>query len=201
MKNKGLVLVVSGPSGVGKDTVLERFFEKSRNTEKSVSATTRDMREGEINGKDYYFISKDEFKKRIAENDFLEYAEYCGNFYGTPKKELFSRIDQGINVILKIEVQGGAQIKEKCPDGVFVFIAPPSREELRRRLTERGTDTPEAIEKRIETAFSEAKAMEHYDYVIVNDDLDTAVCDLECIIKSESLKVERNLNIKGELLK
>ncbi len=201
MKNKGLILVVSGPSGVGKDTVLERFFEKSHNTEKSVSATTRDMRDGEINGKDYYFISKDEFKKRIGENDFLEYAEYCGNFYGTPKKELFSRIDQGINVILKIEVQGGAQIREKCPDGVFVFIAPPSREELRRRLTERGTDTKEQIENRIQTAFLETKAMEHYDYVIVNDDLDKAVSDLECIIKSELLKVERNLNIKGELLK
>lgn len=182
MKNKGLLIVYTGASGVGKGTIMKMLLERDPNLRLSVSATTRAPREGERNGREYYFVSRERFDELIAEDGFLEYAEYVGNKYGTPKEPVFRMLDEGLDVILEIEVKGFLQVKEACPDCVTIFIAPPSFEELQLRLRGRGTESEEVIAERLKTAETELQHQHLFDYVVVNDDLDRAVEEVLSII-------------------
>lgn len=182
---RGRLIVVSGPSGVGKDTVVSKYLERNSNTYLSVSCTSRAPREGEVDGINYIFLSREEFEERISNGDFLEYAEYNGNYYGTPKYKMEEELDKGKDVILVIEVQGALKVKKLMPDALFIFILPPSINELKERLTGRGTDSPESIEGRIRTALKEIDISDEYDYQIINDDLDKTVSEFENIIKKE----------------
>lgn len=182
MKNKGLLIVYTGASGVGKGTIMKMLLQRDPNLRLSVSATTRAPREGELNGREYYFVSHEEFDEMIQNDGFLEYAEYVGNKYGTPKEAVFRMLDEGLDVILEIEVKGFLQVKEACPDCVTIFIAPPSFEELQARLRGRGTETEEVIQARLKTAEEELKSQPLFDYVVVNDDLDRAVNEVLSII-------------------
>ncbi len=199
MMSKGTLFIVSGPSGCGKGTVLAEIL-KQDNVYYSVSATTRTPRPGEINGVNYHFLSKDEFEKLIENDGMLEYANYCGNYYGTPKKPVEDMLAEGKNVILEIEVQGALKVMEKCPEAVSVFILPPSLKELRRRLHKRGTETEEVIEKRIGEAAGEIRKAINYDYVMINGELEIAVSDLLSIINSQKLKKENSEYLIDEVL-
>ena len=186
---KGVLFVVSGPSGVGKGTINKRLFEEFGDAVAfSVSATTRGPREGEVDGREYFFISRQEFEKRVANNEFLEHAEYAGNCYGTPRDYVLSLLQRGVSVILEIDVQGAMQVKRRMPESVSVFILPPSFEELEHRLRGRGTETPEKIEKRLAAAKAEMARAPEYDYQIVNDDLDAAYARLREIFIHETEK-------------
>lgn len=186
---KGVLFVISGPSGVGKGTVNKRLFEEFGNAVAfSVSATTRGPREGEVDGREYFFISRQEFEKRVANNEFLEHAEYAGNCYGTPRDYVLSLLQRGVSVILEIDVQGAMQVKRRMPESVSVFILPPSFEELEHRLRGRGTETPEKIERRLAAAKAEMARAPEYDYQIVNDDLDAAYARLREIFILETEK-------------
>lgn len=185
---KGKSFIISGPSGVGKSTVLKALLEKRDNLYFSVSATTRSPREGEENGVHYHFIDVDTFRDWIGKNEFLEYAEYVGNFYGTPKKYVDAAMEEGKDVILDIEVQGATQVVSKRPDTVRIFIAPPSWDELERRLVERGTDAPEKIQKRLLRAKVEFQTAHTYDYFVINDTVENAVRELEAIMTAEHCK-------------
>lgn len=182
MRNKGLLIVYTGASGVGKGTIMKMLLERNPNLRLSVSATTRKPREGEQDGREYYFVSHERFDEMIAENGFLEHAEYVGNQYGTPKEPVFRMLEEGLDVILEIEVKGFLQIKKACPDCVTIFIAPPSFEELQLRLRGRGTESEEVIAERLKTAEEELKSQDLFDYVVVNDDLDRAVNEVLSII-------------------
>lgn len=199
MMSKGTLFIVSGPSGCGKGTVLAEIL-KQDNVYYSVSATTRTPRPGEINGVNYHFLSKDEFEKLIENGGMLEYASYCGNYYGTPKKPVEDMLAEGKNVILEIEVQGALKVMEKCPEAVSVFILPPSLKELRRRLHKRGTETEEVIEKRIGEAAGEIRKAVNYDYVMINGELEIAVSNLLSIINSQKLKKENSEYLIDEVL-
>lgn len=187
---KGRLIVLSGPSGCGKGTVLANFFENYGfdNVRLSVSATTRSPRPGETNGVNYYFLTRDEFEDRISNDGFLEWACFCDNYYGTPKREVNMMLDEGIDVILEIEVQGAMKIMETVSDCVTVFVMPPSLEELRRRLTGRGTEKSDVIDKRIKAAEHEMQLAKKYTYVIVNEDVEDSAHKLDCIIQAERLK-------------
>ncbi len=201
MKEQGLLLVISGPSGVGKGTLIQMLLERNDNIHMSVSATTRSMRPGEIDSVHYYFKSLEEFEKMIAEDAFLEYMRVFGtNYYGTPAAPVAQKRAQGIDVILEIDVQGAMQVQKVCPDAVMIFIAPPSIEELRSRLVGRGTEDEETIKKRFRTAFDELKLMPKYDYVVVNDTLDDALRQIEGIIEAEKRRVARNTEWIDKLL-
>lgn len=194
MKAKGLLVILSGPSGVGKGTVRKALFESDQNRDQffySVSATTREPRQGEVNGSDYFFVSHSKFEQMIEDEELLEYAEYVGNYYGTPLAYINDMTEQGKDVFLEIEVQGALQVKRRVPDGVFVFLAPPDLGELELRITNRGTDSPEKIKQRMEKARQELQLMTQYDYVVVNDDVDQAVARIQTIIEAEHLKVDR----------
>ncbi|KAA9219957.1 MULTISPECIES: guanylate kinase [Aerococcus] len=194
MKSKGLLVVLSGPSGVGKGTVRKALFETDQEKNQffySVSATTRQPREGEVDGKDYFFVSREEFEKMIEDEKLLEYAEYVGNFYGTPLDYIDKMTNAGKDVFLEIEVQGALQVKRRMPDGVFIFLAPPNLRELESRIVNRGTDSPEVIAERMDKARTELQLMTQYDYVVENDDVDLAVKRIQTIIKAEHLKVDR----------
>lgn len=198
--SKGRLIVFSAPSGCGKGTMLAEIL-KDEKFYVSVSATTRKPREGEVDGVNYHFISREDFSKKIEENAFIEYAEYCSNFYGTLKSEVDNKLEQGINVILEIEVQGAMKIRDIRPDAIFVFVAPPSINELRRRLKKRGTESDEVIEERISKAAGEIMLAEKYDYVVVNAALEDAVSDFLTIIRAEELKSEFSGEIINEVLK
>ena len=198
--NKGRLIVFSAPSGCGKGTMLAEIL-KNEKFRCSVSATTRSPREGEIDGVNYHFLTREDFESRINAEQFLEHAEYCGNYYGTLMSEVDSYLDKGINVILEIEVQGAMKIREKRPEALFVFIAPPSVAELTRRLKKRGTETDEAIAERVSQAAGEIAAAEKYDYIIVNDALEDAVSDCFAVIRAEELKSENMGEILNEVLK
>ena len=185
---KGKTFIISGPSGVGKSTVLKELFEDRDDLYFSVSATTRPPRPGEIDGVHYHFTDVDEFRKMISEDAFLEYAEYVGNFYGTPKKFVDAAMDQGRDVILDIEIQGAQQVCAKRPETVRIFIAPPSWAELERRLTDRGTDDEDKVQKRLLRAKVELKMADRYDYFVVNDTVDNAVFQLKSILCAEHCK-------------
>lgn len=181
---KGKFIIVSGPSGVGKGTICDVLI-KELNAWYSVSMTTRKMRDGEVDGVNYYFISKEEFKKRIAEGKLLEYNIYNDNYYGTPKDKVLEKLEQGTNVFLEIDVNGAKNIKNIFPDALLVYIAPPSVEELRERLVSRGTEDLETIENRLKIASDELKQVGFYDYVVVNDDLEKAISEVRDIIINE----------------
>lgn len=185
---KGKTFIISGPSGVGKSTVLKELFQDRDDLYFSVSATTRPPRPGEIDGVHYHFTDVDEFRKMISEDAFLEYAEYVGNFYGTPKKFVDAAMDQGRDVILDIEIQGAQQVCAKRPETVRIFIAPPSWAELERRLTDRGTDDEDKVQKRLLRAKVELKMADRYDYFVVNDTVDNAVFQLKSILCAEHCK-------------
>ena len=192
---KGLLVVFSGPSGVGKGTVRKKFFEKMGDKlYYSISMTTRNIREGETDGVDYHFISKEQFLEEIQNDNVLEYNEYVGNFYGTPKDVVFEKINQGIDVVLEIEVNGAKMIKEKVPNCVSIFIAPPSYDALKERLVGRNTEAPDVIEKRLIKAEDEISSANLYDYIVINDDVDEASNEVISIIESEHLRVDRILN-------
>ncbi|GMR69453.1 guanylate kinase [Aerococcus viridans] len=194
MKSKGLLVVLSGPSGVGKGTVRQALFETDTNHDQfyySVSATTRQPRPGEEDGKDYFFVSRDQFEGMIEDERLLEYAEYVGNYYGTPLQYVEEMTDQGKDVFLEIEVQGALQVKRRMPEGVFIFLAPPTMHELESRIVNRGTDAPDVIEKRMKQAREELQLVTQYDYVVENDNVDSAVERIQTIINAEHLKTDR----------
>lgn len=194
MKNKGLLLVVSAPSGCGKGTILGEIL-KDDSFYYSISATTRAPREGEQDGVNYHFITKEEFEQRIAQGGMLEYAQYCGNYYGTPKKEVEQMRDAGRDVILEIEVEGAMKVRALCPDAVFLFIAPPSVEELRRRLNKRGTEAAEVIKERVSQASRELSYANRYDYIIVNGELEKAIQDFRTVVRAEKLRTKNGNKI------
>ncbi|GLI50320.1 guanylate kinase [Tepidanaerobacter syntrophicus] len=192
MSEKGLLIVVSGPSGVGKGTLCNALVKNIDNLFISISATTRPPRTGEVNGVNYIFMNQENFEEKIEEGQFLEWAKVYNNYYGTPKEFVVEKLKEGKDVILEIDIQGAAQVKKNCPNGVFVFIAPPSLEELRKRIINRGTDNEESINLRLKSAKEEMRASFDYDYVIINDDLDKAVLKLQSVILAERCKVSRN---------
>ena len=202
---RGKLIVVSGPSGVGKDTIVSKYLEKNSNTYLSVSCTSRAPREGEVDKKDYYFISKEEFEKRIKEDNFLEYATvHHENYYGTPKDEVEKKLVKGIDVILEIDIQGALKVNNAMPEGIFIFIMPPSMRELKRRLIKRNTETKEQIIDRFKKAYQEINEVNKYNYIVINDDINRAVEKIEAIIKAEKCRVNRiedfDLNTKEEMI-
>lgn len=202
MKNKkGTIFVVSGPSGTGKGTIMAKYLEQypQDNSFLSISATTRAPRVIDVEGVTYYFKTREEFEDLIANDGLLEWAEFCGNYYGTPKGPIMNMIEEGKNVILEIEVQGGMQVMEKIEDAVGIFVLPPSFKELKNRLVSRNTETMETIEKRLNRAKEEVDVIDKYDYILINDDLDEAVETFRSIIIGETQKVNRNKNIIKEV--
>lgn len=203
MKHKGILIVVSGFSGAGKGTLMKKLVQEYEDYALSVSATTRDPRPGEKDGQEYFFMDKQDFEKKIAAGGFVEYACYCDNYYGTPKDYVESRLADGKDVILEIEIQGALQIKKDYPTALLLFVMPPDAGELKRRLTGRGTETEAVIAKRLSRAVEEAKGIEKYDYIVVNDDLDRCVKELHEIIMAAHNTPVRNEefieNIKAEL--
>lgn len=205
MKERGLLIVLSGPSGVGKGTVRKELFSQpDTNYEYSISMTTRNPREGEEDGVDYFFKSREEFEALIEEGGLLEHAEFVGNYYGTPLAYVNETLDMGRDVFLEIEVQGAAQIREKVPEALFIFLAPPSLSELEDRLVNRGTESHDVIAKRIATASQELELMNLYDYVVENDEVHHACDRINAIIKAEHCRRERVEKrylsmLKGEL--
>ncbi len=200
MSNKGLLIVLSGPSGSGKDTIIEKIFSINKNIEKSVSMTTRKARNNEVDKRDYIFVSEKDFKEIISSNGMLEYTQYCGNYYGTLKRSVDKLMEDGKDVILKIDVNGAKQIKEKCSDSVSIFILPPSIEALSSRLVKRSTETDESLKRRLERAKQEIESSYIYDYVVINDNVDNCVRDICNIINAEKLKSDRMKNIISGVL-
>ena len=192
MNKNGKLYVFTGPSGTGKGTILSQVLKQDARLFLSVSATTRAPREGEIHGGHYYFLDKQTFEDKINKGEFLEYAQYVGNYYGTLEEPVNEQLKNGNDVILEIEVQGAMQIHEKRPDAVMIFVASPSIEELERRLVGRGTENPEKVAARMKTAEEELKQADKFDYIIVNDDLDCAIADLLAILRAERC---RNSNL------
>ena len=191
--HEGLLLVVSGPAGVGKGTIDKNLLDNHQNMCLSVSATTRKPRPGEIDGVHYFFVDEEKFNRMIEENAFLEYMNVFGmNYYGTPRAFVEERIHAGKDVLLEIDVNGALAVKKAYPEAVLIFIAPPNMGALKERLLNRNTETPEQMEKRLSTAYSEVLQMKHYDYVVVNDILDEAIRNMESIIRTEKCRVSRN---------
>ena len=191
-KNKGLLIVVSGPSGAGKGTINGELLKRNKNIWMSTSMTTREPRGTEENGKEYFFVSKEEFEERIKNDQFLEYAiVHSGKYYGTPKDKIYDKLDQGIDVILEIDIQGALSIQNKISDALFIFIMPPSMKILKERLTNRGTESEEKVLERFQTAYKEINAYTKYNYVVVNDEVENAVNKVEAIIQAEKCRVDR----------
>ena len=199
--NKGGVFIISGPSGSGKDTLIVRLLEKLPELRFSISSITRGMREGEKQGEKYNFISREKFEDMINNDELLEYNTYVGNYYGTPKAPVVKAIEDGYDMIIEVDVNGAAQKREKLADAVSIFIMPPSYEELKARLSGRGTETEELIDRRMNSALGEIRRASEYDYIVVNDDIDTAVNDIMSVILSQRLKTERKSYIIEEVLK
>ena len=195
----GFLLVLSGPSGSGKGTVSESLMKNNDDIIFSTSVTTRTPRPGEVNGENYFFASREEFEKMVENDELLEHAFVHTNYYGTPKKFVFDEIEKGEIVLLEIDVQGALQIKEKYKEAVFIFLIPPTMDELRSRLVKRDTETEDEIETRYRNAFKELDFVGEYDYFVINDVIDNAVKDIETIIAAEKLRVKRHKNIKKEV--
>ncbi len=204
MKKRGVLVIVSGFSGAGKGTVMKGLMEKYDDYALSISATTRAPREGEVHGVHYFYKTVEEFEKMIEQNELIEYAQYVGNYYGTPREYVETQLDAGKNVILEIELQGAMKVKEQIKDVVLIFITPPSAAELKERLVGRGTEDMDTINARLSRAVEESVFMDRYDYLLVNDKLDVCIDELHGIIQSERSKADRNLetiNIIKEDLK
>ncbi len=201
--NEGILIVISGFSGAGKGTLMKRLISDYDSYALSVSMTTRKPREGEVNGVDYFYVSREEFEQAIADDKLIEYAKYCDNYYGTPKAYVDEKLKEGKNVILEIEVQGAMQIKKKFPDTLLLFVTPPTAAELERRLKARGTETLEVIEARMKRAMEEAESMDFYEYLVINDDLDICVKEMDSIISAAKFAASRRKHtissIKSEL--
>ena len=195
MSKKGLQIILSGFSGSGKGTVVKKLVEKYDKYALSISATTRGPRDNEIENVSYFYITRQEFEELINQDKLLEYAVYSDNYYGTPAEYVYEKRNAGYDVILEIETQGALKVKEKCPESILIFMMPPSIEELRKRLTDRGTETEEEINKRLQQAKRETKVMDRYDYLIINDNVDDCVELLHNIIVSEHKRVENRLEL------
>ena len=200
MNRRGSLIVFSGPSGVGKGTVLHKAMEQLDKMSFSVSATTRSKRNGEVDGVDYYFISDGEFEDLIKNDQMLEFANYNGNYYGTPLAFVEKKLNEGYDVVLEIEVEGAKKIKQRCPDAVMIFVLPPSLKVLEKRLRGRQTDDDDAINGRLSIAQKEIRTAEIYDYLIVNDDLESAVEQFKAVILAERCKIKNNENLINEVL-
>ncbi len=193
--NRGLLLVISGPSGAGKGTVCEAYKKDCDNEVwNSVSMTTRSPREGEVHGKSYFFVSRDEFIRKIEQDEFLEYAEVYGNYYGTPRKEVEDKLKEGRDVILEIDIQGALNVRENTTEGIFIFILPPSMSELKNRIIGRGSETPESLLLRFKAAYNEINYVSKYNYAITNHQVKQAYEDLKCIVRAEKCRVTRVSN-------
>lgn len=196
---QGILLVVSGFSGAGKGTIVKALLEKYKNYALSVSATTRSPREGEVDGREYFFKTKEEFEEMIGKNALIEHACYVGNYYGTPRAYVEEQIAMGKDVILEIEIQGARNIRKQFPEAVLLFVSPPSAEELKKRLVGRGTESMEVIENRLARAAEEAVGIDEYDYFVINDDLETCVEQIHGIVQSEHTKASRCIKLIGEI--
>ena len=194
MNKRGILIIVSGFSGAGKGTVMKRLMNDYDNYALSISATTRSPRAGEEDGREYFFKTVEEFEKMIEQEKMIEYANYVGNYYGTPKEYVESKLSEGKDVILEIEMQGAMEVKKKMPDALLIFVTPPSAEILKNRLVGRGTENMDTNNARLKRAYEEADYMEKYDYLLINDDLDECVKELHEIIQSEHSRVNRNIN-------
>ncbi|ERI68557.1 guanylate kinase [Clostridium sp. KLE 1755] len=199
MKHRGILIVVSGFSGAGKGTLMKELLKTYDNYALSVSMTTRKPRPGEEEGKSYFFVDKDTFEETIAKDGLIEYASYCGNYYGTPREYVEACLDNGRDVILEIEIQGALKVKEKFPEALLLFIMPPSAEELKRRLEGRGTESEEVICQRIARAAEEAEGIENYDYIIINDKLDDCVKEMHSIISASRRNPKRNKELIADM--
>ncbi len=197
-KDRGQLIVLSGPSGVGKSTVIAELFGQRKNIYFSVSYTTRQPRVGEQDGVNYNFVDRVEFERMIAAGELLEYAEYVNNYYGTSLKAIQERLDAGVDVLLDIEVQGAAKVRSRCPDALFIFIIPPSFEELSRRLHRRGTDGEDVIAGRLEKARVEFKEIPNYDYLVINDKVSEAVAEIEAILTAAECRVDNRKSILAQ---
>lgn len=189
---KGILIVISGFSGAGKGTLMKKMVQTYDNYALSISMTTRSPRNQEVDGIHYFFITREEFEEHIRQDELVEYAEYVGNYYGTPKSYVEQQLQNGKDVILEIEIQGAMKIKKRFPDALLLFVMPPSAEELNRRLLERGTETEEQIKKRLSRAVEEAEGIENYEYIVINDKLDECVEEMHDIIQSAKFKTDRN---------
>ncbi len=198
--NKGSIFIISGPSGSGKDTVLKGVFEKYPDIGFSISSITREMRTGEVEGEKYHFISREEFETMIKDDALLEYNQFVGNYYGTPRGPVEKCVNEGKDMIIEVDVNGAGQIREKRPDAISVFIMPPSLTELRKRLTERATDAPEVIEKRVKEAIREIEHADEYDYIVLNDVIENAIDGFNSIIANERLRVGRQAYLIEKVL-
>ena len=199
MQNKGVLIVISGFSGAGKGTLVKKLLQTYDEYALSVSMTTRQPREGEENGVAYFFTDKEHFEENIQKDGFIEYAQYCGNYYGTPRAYVEEQLKAGKNVILEIEIQGALQIKKKVPESLLLFVTPPSAEELERRLKGRGTETLDVIEKRLSRASEESEGSEAYDYIVVNDDLDQCVQELHSLVDAARKAPIRRMDFINEI--
>ena len=198
--NKGRVFIISGPSGSGKDTLMKKVFEKAPDILFSISSITRPMRVGEVEGEKYNFISRERFEEMIANDELLEHNVFVGNYYGTPKAPVLNAVNDGKNMLIEVDVNGAYQILEKIPDAVSIFIMPPSLEILKARLTGRGTDEQSVIDKRLFEALREISFAKDYDYIVVNDDLETAANEFVSIMSVDKFKTDRNLELINKIL-
>ena len=200
-KERGQLIVFSGPSGVGKGTILAQYMKGRDNICYSVSATTRAPRPGEVDGQHYFYLTREKFEEMIAADQMLEYAQYSGNYYGTPKQFVEDKLAAGVDVVLEIEVQGAAKVRQACPEALFVFVLPPSYAVLRSRLTGRGTEDAATVQKRLDAALGELRQAGTYDYVIVNDDLEQAVEELATVVRAARCSVKFQKKLIEEVLK
>ena len=199
MNHQGILVVVSGFSGAGKGTLMKELLKRYDNYALSISATTRAPREGETDGKEYFFVTKEQFEKMRDERKLIEYAQYVNNYYGTPKEDVEQKMAEGKDVILEIEIQGALKVKKRFPDALLLFVTPPSAEELRRRLVGRGTETLEVINARLARAAEEASGMEAYDYLLINDDLDRCVEEMHQLIQLQHRKTSYHLDFLSKM--